>query len=925
MGIVPILALAALILAIGLTIMQGSTPVSAAYAKFYLDCPTTEVREGEDVDVFLVMVTNFQHNPTFGAYWHTDAGTAGTSDYVHQDTGAIWSTNSERLAGRAKHTFETREDSLIEGNETFTARFSPVDNVVDRNDPDRDEKCEITIIDDDPNITDVEVTSSPARDETYGVGETIEITATFSTDVEVDGNPALGLLVGSNSRSADYLSGSGTDSLVFGYTVGASDSDADGISMDGGYEDSDGVWHNFSSHTAVTAVGTDTVAYREYSGIDDQSGHKVDGGLTPVGTEIEITSNPAGGDTYRYGETVEIALTLSSPVDVEGSKHLNARVGTGGDNWRAATYKSGTGTDTLVFGYTVQTSDLDADGFSVEGSHLDDGVVEGWGGSGTIKVKGTDIVVPPNFTGISNESGHKINGQPYAKTISITSTPVSRSDTYGRGEDIQVSVDFGQSVTASDEAIVILFMGSYTSQRNATYASGNGTDTLAFEYTVVEEDRDENGVAAYVPDGLDIKATGTGVRYQADPGGETPEMPENPNHKVDGSLVTADTTPPIISSICFADFPGTGDDDTYGAGDFVAVRVTFSEGVLATGNPKVELDVGGTARMAEYRHLSRTALNHTEVQGVANATLVFGYTVQEGDSDNDGLSIGADRVRLNGGTIRDEANNNAVLTHNAVEDDSGHKVDAPDVTAPAVSTVSITSDPGDDHTYAVGDTIEVTVTFSEDVMVDVSGTMHIEIDVGGTARNASYSSTDGADVVFSYTVASGDSDSDGVSIGANKLDLNDATIRDGADNDATVTHDAVAADDGHLVDAVGPTVSLVSITSDPGEDATYGNGDAIEVTVTFSENVTVTGVPHLEIDVGGTPRTAAYSSASGAMVIFSYTVSVGDTDSDGISIGADKLTLNGGAIDDAQGNEAAITHIAVDTDEGHKVSAPGGL
>ena len=141
--------------------------VSADQAKFYLDCPTTEVREGEDVDVFLVRVTNHQHGVTFGAYWHTDAGTAGTSDYVHQNTGAVWGNDSERLANRDKRTFRTREDNLDRGdNETFTAHFTPVNNVVDRNDPERDEKCVITIIDDDPNITDVEVTSSPATGDT---------------------------------------------------------------------------------------------------------------------------------------------------------------------------------------------------------------------------------------------------------------------------------------------------------------------------------------------------------------------------------------------------------------------------------------------------------------------------------------------------------------------------------------------------------------------------------------------------------------------------------------------------------------------------------------------------------------------------------------------------------------------------------------
>ena len=908
-----LLAALAVATVIGLVVtIRYAAPVSALDYKFYLDCPTTEVVEGDSIDVYLVFN---QYHDWLGwfAHWHTDAGTAGSSDYVHQDTGAIWASYHERVAMRASHTVETTEDSLAEGNETFTVRFSPVDSVVDRDDPERDEKCEITIIDDDPNITDVEVTSSPASEDTYGVGETIEISATFSTDVEVNGNPGLGLWVGGTWRAAMYLRGSGTDTLVFGYTVKSEDSDSDGIKMDGGYQDSNERWHNFLNHTAVTAVGSDTVAYRVYAGIDDQSGHKVDGSIAPVGTNTAITSSRASGDTYRYGETIEFSITFSAALDVDGGRHLSLRVGSDdSDGWRGAMYRSGSGTKTLVFGYTVQSGDLDADGVTLLGTWTEDGVVHGIGGSGTIKVKGTDTVVTPTFTGLSNQSDHKLNGQPYHKTISITSTPVSKSDTYGRDEVIQVSVTFDQNVTAGDDAVAFLRVDSIKTRRIAQYASGNGTDTLVFEYTVVEKDYDDNGVGAFLPHGLNIKATGTEVRYQPNPGGVTPQMSEDPNHKVDSSLVTADTTAPTISSVSFGDSPGPGDDDTYGAGDAIQVTVTFSEDVTVTGTPQMEIDVGGTVKTASYSSTDGT-------------TLVFGYTVQEGDADSDGISISANKVSLNGGTIQDEAGNNAVLTHDAVANDDGHKVDAPDVTAPTISSVAFTSDPGDDDTYGVRDSIEVTVTFSEDVTLDVSGTLQLELDVGGTAKNASYSSADGAEVVFSYTVASGDADADGIAIGENKIDLNDGTIQDSAENDATLTHDAVAADSGHKVDGVGPTVSSVSITSDPGDDDTYSAGDTIQITVDFTEDVTVTDAPQLEIDIGGTAKTASYSSTDGDEVVFSYTVVVGDADTDGIAISADKLSLNGGTINDAHGNGATLTHDAVAADTGHLVSAPGGL
>lgn len=257
-------------------------PILADDAKFYLDCPDTNVREGDSIDVFLVRVTSHQHDVGFGAFWHTDPGTASGSDYEHQDSGAVWATDSESEANRAKRTVVTRQDNLIEGDETFTVRFSPVDNVVDRDDPARDEKCLITIVDDDPNITDLNVTSTPSHDDTYGPGETVEISATFSRNVEVDGSPALGLWVGGNWKAATYLRGSGSDTLVFGYTVEALDIDTDGISMDGGYQDADGRWHNFLNHTAVTAVGWGTVAFRSYDGFDDQDEHKVDGSLSPL-------------------------------------------------------------------------------------------------------------------------------------------------------------------------------------------------------------------------------------------------------------------------------------------------------------------------------------------------------------------------------------------------------------------------------------------------------------------------------------------------------------------------------------------------------------------------------------------------------------------------------------------------------------------
>ena len=98
-----------------------------------------------------------------------------------------------------------------------------------------------------------------------------------------------------------------------------------------------------------------------------------------------------------------------------------------------------------------------------------------------------------------------------------------------------------------------------------------------------------------------------------------------------------------------------------------------------------------------------------------------------------------------------------------------------------------------------------------------------------------------------------------------------------------------------------------AFTSDPNNDGrasndnTYAIGDEVLVQVTFSTDVTVTGSPRLELNVGGGDgKPASYSGVNGASrLLFSYTVVEGHEDTNGISINANKLTHNGATIVDA--------------------------
>jgi hypothetical protein len=115
------------------------------------------------------------------------------------------------------------------------------------------------------------------------------------------------------------------------------------------------------------------------------------------------------------------------------------------------------------------------------------------------------------------------------------------------------------------------------------------------------------------------------------------------------------------------------------------------------------------------------------------------------------------------------------------------------------------------------------------------------------------------------------------------------------------------------------SVSSVSITSSAGADRTYSLATSINVTVAFSEAVTVTGTPLIPI-VGLSSRNLSYSSGSGtSSLVFAYTVQSSDLNLTGISITANSLTLNSGSIMDTGGLGVTITHLAIAASSNHLV------
>lgn len=115
------------------------------------------------------------------------------------------------------------------------------------------------------------------------------------------------------------------------------------------------------------------------------------------------------------------------------------------------------------------------------------------------------------------------------------------------------------------------------------------------------------------------------------------------------------------------------------------------------------------------------------------------------------------------------------------------------------------------------------------------------------------------------------------------------------------------------------SISNITITSSAGADRTYSLGTAINLTVTFSEAVTVSGTPLVPI-VGLSSRNLSYSSGSGSTaLVFTYTVQSTDLNLTGISVTANTLSLNSGSFIDTGGLAPTITHSAVTASSNHLV------
>jgi hypothetical protein len=282
----------------------------------------------------------------------------------------------------------------------------------------------------------------------------------------------------------------------------------------------------------------------------------------------------------------------------------------------------------------------------------------------------------------------------------------------------------------------------------ATYASGSGTNALAFTYRVTAgQSTSDLAVTGLVTNGGAI----------VDGAGNAAVFPTSAGAL--GGDIEIDTTTPQVVSVTPSGpgiVNGVGDLD---AGKVVTLTVGFSEDVTVNttnGAPYLKLNDGGTA---------------TYAGGSGGNALTFNYTVAAGQNTS---ALTATALKLNGGTIDDQAGNAANLSLSGIAQ-AGPEIET---TPPKITAIAAAS-PGVDLT--TGQTEAITLTTSEPV--DVSGKPALTLNNGGQAIYVSGSGTD--KLVFDYTAAAGQKTPDLTVTGIQTP--SSASITDAAGNALSVT------------------------------------------------------------------------------------------------------------------------------------------
>ena len=531
----------------------------------------------------------------------------------------------------------------------------------------------------------------------------------FTEPVRVLGAPSFALTLGSAEVRARYVSGSGSDTLRFEYTVQRGDYDADGVSV----ELVDGESPFILDGAAIRAVADDEAVDLIADGsasIPAGAQHKVDGRVAQA-VEASISSSPASGSTYGAGETITARLAMNADVLVTGRPHVLLNVGAAR---RQAVYVGpiGTATDVLEFSYVVQAGDFDADGVALCARGRGCGSIQLDGGS--IRAAADEMDALLRHPALAAQAGHKVDaaeplpgllpacsgevqvptdwplkpsgvsvggkfrllfitstvGNPTSSNIADYNSFVQARAAAGHTE-IQdysagfravgstASVDARDNTCSTGTGVPIYWLngskaasnyggfydGSWDDEFHRRFENGTETNSSIFIWTGSNDD----GTGA---DGNELgRSAVMRARFNFNSGAASGTLRD---HAAGGSINTAHYFGLSQVFVARSSTPVTSNvsiistpaiGDTYRLGDTVEVEVTYSEAVNVRGTPLVGLSVRSATESYDNEY------NAAYVRGSGTTKLVFAWTVPSGLKDDNGIQLYSNPLRLNGARI----------------------------------------------------------------------------------------------------------------------------------------------------------------------------------------------------------------------------------------------------------------------------------
>lgn len=579
------------------------------------------------------------------------------------------------------------------------------------------------------------------------------------------------------------------------------------------------------STLAVTSAGTidnaialsgnatvDTAADTTLSGVISGSNN-----LRKIGSAVLTLT---GSNTYS-GSTTVSAGTLSIAADAHlGSGALNLANGTTLQIIGNTTIDNAlalTGLVTVNAGAAATLSGVisgpgsltktGASNLTLSGSNTNSGattvaagtlVVNGSTNSATTVASGATLAGGGTLGGdVTVQSGGTLSpGNGGAGTLTVNGNL-----TLASGSTLALDINGTTAGTGYDRVVVngTVDVSGATLAVTHGYAAGSGDS-----YAVIVNDAADavTGTFSGVSEGSRFNAAGNGT--------------ELTTSYVGGSGNDLTLTAPIAPTV--TSVSSSTANGTYKIGDVITVTVRFDSAVNVTGTPTLTLETGTTDRVLNY------------LSGSGTDTLSFSYTVQAGDSSADLDYASSSALSLNGGTIKDGANQNAILTlpsPGAAGSLGANKALVVDGVRPAATSITLS-----DTALRIGETATVTVTFNE----AVTGLTTADFMAANGVLSGLSSSNGGLTWTATLTPAAG------IEAASNLISLDGSRYTDLAGNTASGN----ASSGNYAIDTRGP-----SVLSLQGADSSPSNAGTLRYTLKLSEAVSGFDASDLQLSGSG--------------------------------------------------------------------------